>query len=138
MKNKRKNKKNNDNKKKKVSTLDETWHGVSLYQGSVSGAEVKVKGTVNASYKVCSGHNFAASDWITVKLSMIISHIYGHITGNRTRTKEERQKKRWEDSIKEWTGLEPSDALRKAEDYEEWREVVAKTPVAPLRSMTMG
>ena len=39
----------------------------------------------------------------------------------------------------EWTGLELSDTLRKAESREEWRVLVAKTPVAPLRrSMTMG
>ena len=52
--------------------------------------------------------------------------------------KRGRQKKRWEDNIKEWTGLELSDTLRKAESREEWRELVAKTPVAPIRSMTMG
>ena len=49
-----------------------------------------------------------------------------------------RQKKRCEDSIKEWTGLQLSDTLRKVESREEWRELVAKTPVAPIQSMTMG
>ena len=52
--------------------------------------------------------------------------------------KRGRQKKRWEDKIKEWTGLQLSDTLRKAESLEVWRELVAKTPVALLRSMTMG
>ena len=56
--------------------------------------------------------------------------LQGTVRGGRKRG---RQKKRWED-IKEWTGLELSDTLRKAESREEWRELVAKTPVAPLRS----
>ena len=30
--------------------------------------------------------------------------------------------RRWEDNIKEWTGLELSDTLRKVESREEWRE----------------
>ena len=37
-----------------------------------------------------------------------------------------RQMKRWECNIKEWTGLELSDTLRKAESRGEWRELVAK------------
>ena len=61
--------------------------------------------------------------------------LQGTVPGGRKRG---RQKKRWEDNIKEWTGLHLSDTLRKAESREEWRELVAKTPVAPLRSMTKG
>ena len=51
--------------------------------------------------------------------------LQGKVRGGRKRG---RQKKRWEDNIKEWTGLELSDTLRKAESCEEWRELVAKTP----------
>ena len=61
--------------------------------------------------------------------------LLGTVPGERKRG---RQKKRWVDNIKEWTGLRLSDTLRKAESREEWRELVAKTPVAPLRSMTKG
>ena len=61
--------------------------------------------------------------------------LQGTVPGGRKRG---RQKKRWEDNIKEWTGLQLSDTLRKAESREEWRELVAKTPVAPRRSMTKG
>ena len=61
--------------------------------------------------------------------------LQGTVRGGRKRG---RQKKRWEDNIKEWTGLELSDTLRKAESREEWRELVAKTPVALRRSSTMG
>ena len=46
-------------------------------------------------------------------------------TGHCTRREKERQKKRWEDNVTEWTGLKLGDALRKAENREEWRTVVA-------------
>ena len=45
-----------------------------------------------------------------------------------------RQRKRWEDNIKEWTGLEWNTILRKAENREGWRTLVVKSPVVPQRS----
>ena len=68
---------------------------------------------------------------------------YGHVTrssglgktilqetvqGERRRG---RQRKRWEDSIKEWTGLEWNIIPRKAENREEWRKLVVKSTVVP-------
>ena len=44
-----------------------------------------------------------------------------------------RQSKRWEDNIKEWSGLEWN-ILRKAENREEWRKLVVKYTVVPQRS----
>ena len=45
-----------------------------------------------------------------------------------------RQKRRWEDNIPEWTGMTLGAAMRKAERREEWRELVARSSVAPQRS----
>ena len=45
-----------------------------------------------------------------------------------------RQRKRWEDNIKEWTGLQWNITLRKAENREEWRKLVVKSTVVPQRS----
>ena len=45
-----------------------------------------------------------------------------------------RQRKRWEDSIGEWTGLEWNITQQKAEDREEWRKLVVKSTVVPQRS----
>ena len=45
-----------------------------------------------------------------------------------------RQRKRWEDNIKEWTGLEWNVLLRKAENRKEWRKLVVKSTVVPQRS----
>ena len=45
-----------------------------------------------------------------------------------------RQRKRWEDNVKEWTGLEWNITLRKAESREEWRMLVVKSTMVPQRS----
>ena len=57
--------------------------------------------------------------------------LQGTVQGGRRRG---RQRKRWEDNIKEWTGLQWNIALRKAENREEWRKLVVKSTVVPQRS----
>ena len=52
----------------------------------------------------------------------------GTVQGGRRRG---RQRKRWEDNISEWTGLEWNIILRKAENREEWRKLVVKSTVVP-------
>ena len=42
-------------------------------------------------------------------------------------------RKRWEDSIKEWTGLEFGKSQRAVENREKWRKLVAKSSVVPQR-----
>ena len=44
-----------------------------------------------------------------------------------------RQKKRWEDNIKEWTGMVFGDSLRAAEDREGWKGIFATSSVVPRR-----
>ena len=44
-----------------------------------------------------------------------------------------RQKKRWEDNIKEWTGMGFGDSLRAAEDSERWKGIVATSSVVSRR-----
>ena len=55
----------------------------------------------------------------------------GTIQGGR---RKGRQKKRWEDNIPEWKLLGLGEALRKAEDREEWRKVVDRSHLMPQRS----
>ena len=57
--------------------------------------------------------------------------LQGTVQGGRRRG---RQRKRWEDNIKEWTGLPWNITLRKAEDREQWRKLVVKSTVVPQRS----
>ena len=42
-----------------------------------------------------------------------------------------RQRKRWEDGIREWTSLEFSKSKRAVENREKWRKLVAKSSVVP-------
>ena len=57
--------------------------------------------------------------------------LQGTVQGGRRRG---RQRKRWEDNIKEWTGLEWNISLWKDENREEWRKLVVKYTVVPQRS----
>ena len=57
--------------------------------------------------------------------------LQGTVQGGRRRV---RQRKRWEDNIKEWNGLEWNIILRKAENREVWRKLVVKSTVLPQRS----
>ena len=57
--------------------------------------------------------------------------LQGTVQGGRRRG---RQRKRWEDNIKEWTGLGWNIILRKAENREEWKKLVVKSTVVPQRS----
>ena len=44
-----------------------------------------------------------------------------------------RQKKRWKDKIREWTGLEFAKSQRAVENKEKWRKLVEKSSVVPQR-----
>ena len=61
--------------------------------------------------------------------------LQGTVRGGRRRG---RQRKRWEDNIRDWTGLELSDAMRRAEERKEWRMLVARLCGAPTVPKTMG
>ena len=47
--------------------------------------------------------------------------------------KRGRQKKRWEDNIKEWTGMDFASSTRAAENRTRWKGIVANSSVAPRR-----
>ena len=57
--------------------------------------------------------------------------LQGTVPGKRARG---RQKKRWEDNIREWTGMGLEKTMREAEDREGWRKMTATFSVAPQRS----
>ena len=44
-----------------------------------------------------------------------------------------RQRKRWEDNIREWTGLEFGKSQRAVESRGKWRKLVATLSVVPQR-----
>ena len=56
--------------------------------------------------------------------------LQGTVKGGR---RQGRQKKRWEDNIREWTGLEFAKSQRAVENREKWRKMVVKSSVVPQR-----
>ena len=54
--------------------------------------------------------------------------LQGTVKGGR---RQGRQRKRWEDNIREWTGLELGKSQRAMENREKWRKLVAKSSVVP-------
>ena len=70
---------------------------------------------------------------------------YGHVSRSSSLAKtilqgtvkgggrQGRQRKRWEDNTREWTGLEFAKFQRAVENREKWRKLVAKSSVVPQR-----
>ena len=56
--------------------------------------------------------------------------LQGTVKGRR---RHGRQRKRWEDNIREWTGLEFVRSQRAKENREKWSKLVAKSSVVPQR-----
>ena len=56
--------------------------------------------------------------------------LQGTVKGGR---RQGRQRKRWEDNIREWTGLEFGKSQRAVGNREKWRKLVAKSSVVPQR-----
>ena len=54
--------------------------------------------------------------------------LQGTVKGGR---RQARQRKRWEDNIRVWTGLEFSKSQRAVENRGKWRKLVAKSSVVP-------
>ena len=56
--------------------------------------------------------------------------LQGTVKGKR---RQGRQRKRWEGSIRKWTGLEFGKSQRAMENREQWRKLVANSSVVPQR-----
>ena len=58
------------------------------------------------------------------------NHLARHSERER---RQGRQRKRWEDNIRKWTGHEFAKSYRAVENREKWRKLVAKSSVVPQR-----
>ena len=58
------------------------------------------------------------------------NHLASTVKGGR---RQGRQRKRWEDNLREWTGLEFAKSPRAVENREKLRKLVAKSSVVPRR-----
>ena len=54
--------------------------------------------------------------------------LQGTVKGGR---RQGRHRKRWEDNLREWTGLEFGKSQREVENRKKWRKLVAKSTVVP-------
>ena len=61
--------------------------------------------------------------------------LQGTVKGGR---RQGRQRKRWEDNIREWTGLEFAKSQSAVENRGKWRKLVVKSPVVPERPSRLG
>ena len=66
---------------------------------------------------------------ISRSFGMAKTILQGTVKGARRRVRQ----KRWEDNIKEWTGMGFGDSLRAAEDRVGWKGIVATSSVVPRR-----
>ena len=70
---------------------------------------------------------------------LILKYQYFNYFTVKGKRKRGRQKKRWEDNIKEWTGMDFASSTRAAENRSIWKGVVANSSVVPRRpSKVMG
>ena len=60
--------------------------------------------------------------------ALVKAILQGIVEGKR----RDRQKKRWEDNIKEWTGIDFASSARATENRTRWKEIVANSSVGPI------
>ena len=59
-----------------------------------------------------------------------------HLARHSERARRQgRQRKRWEDNIREWTGLEFGKSQRAVQNMEKWWKLVAKSSVVPQQPL---
>ena len=51
----------------------------------------------------------------------------------KTGRRQSRQRKRWEDNIREWTDLQFAKSQKAVENRDKWRKLVVKSSMEPLR-----
>ena len=73
-------------------------------------------------------HKLKSYQHVTRSSGLARTLLQGTVQGGRRRS---RQRKRWEDNVKEWTGLERNIILHKAENRDEWRKLVVKSTMVP-------
>ena len=65
---------------------------------------------------------------VSVSSGLAKAMLQGTVKGGR---RQGRQKKRWEDNIREWTSLDFARSQRVVENREKWRKLVLKSSVVP-------
>ena len=69
-------------------------------------------------------------DHVSCSLGLAKTILQGKVKGGK---RQGRQRKRWEDNIREWTGLDIVMSQRAIENREKWRKLVVTSSVVPPR-----
>ena len=89
---------------------------------------------LNISYK-----DHVTNEEVRRKIQAAIGEYDELLTLVKGKRKRGRQKKRWEDNIKEWTGMDFASSTSEAENRSRWKGVVANSSVVSRRpSKDMG
>ena len=67
---------------------------------------------------------------VSRSLGLAKTILQGTVKGGR---RQGRKRKRWEDNIREWTGLKFGKSQRAVENRGKWRKLVAKSSLVPKR-----
>ena len=73
-------------------------------------------------------------DHVSRSLGLAKTILRGTVKGRR---RQGRQRKRWEDNIREWTGLEFAKSQRAMENRGKWGKLVAKSSVVPQQPLRL-
>ena len=115
--------------------LQDTTHLIQRPEDHVTNEEVRAKiqqairphGDLLTIVKRCKLHWYGH---VSRSSGLAKTILQGTVKGGRRRG---RQKKMWEDNIREWTGLEFAKSQRALENREKWRKLAVKSSVEPKR-----
>ena len=104
-----------------------------LYKDCVTNEEVQA--TIQQKIKphkdlltIVKRHRWQWYEHVSHSSGLAKTILQGTVKGGR---RQGRQKKRWEDNIRKWTGLESAKSQRAVENREKWRKLVVKSSVLP-------
>ena len=103
------------------------------YKDHVSNEEIRIKiqqaiGPHEDLLTIVKRHRLQWCGHVSYSSGLAKTILQGTVKGER---RQGRQKKWWEDNIREWTGLEFIKSQRAVENREKWRKLVAKLSVVP-------
>ena len=101
------------------------------YKDHVTNEEVRAKiqqaiGPQDDLLTIVKRHKLQWNGYVSRSSGLAKAILQGTVKGGR---RQGRQRKRWEDNIREWTGLEFGRSQRAVENEEKWRKLVAKSSV---------
>ena len=110
-----------------------------LYKDHITNEEVRAKiqqaiGPHEDLLPIVKRHKLQWYGHVSRSSGLAKTILQGTVKGGR---RQGGQRKRWEDNIREWTGLEFGKSQRAVENREKWRTLVAKPSLVPQRPLRL-